>query len=283
MSGITVQWVRGDGRAFAADGGALGLVSAEGLDEPNVEVFTQKAAVGDGDLVTGARVGSRALSFTLKARQAALNGVLRQAVTSFFSARLPYDVYVTREGVKRFAADCRLDGLEVPVENPFKPLTVKLSFLMPEGYFLSTDGFGQNIADIKPRCGYPYAAPAGCGRLYGQYAYAETVCLENDGDAAACCKAVLTARGTVTNPKLIAGDGFVRFLGTLHEGDALVIDGKTKAVTLNGVNVSMRLDRAGSFDGIVFAVGANRVGYSADIGSNLLDVYVYFNKRYVGT
>jgi hypothetical protein len=283
MGSFTVTWVRSDGRAFSADGGALGLISAEGLDEPNVEVFTQKAAVGDGDLVTGARVGSRALSFTLKARQASLNGVLRRSVTSFFNARLPYDVYVTREGVNRYAAGCMLDGLEVPVENPYKPITVKLSFLMPEGYFLSTDGFGRNIAGVDPRCGYPYAAAAGYGRLYGLYAYAETVYLDNDGDAATYCKAVITARGTVTNPKLVAGDGFVRFLGVLHEGDALVIDGKTRAATLNGTNVSMLLDKASRFEGIVFAVGANRVGFSADVGSNLLDVYVYYNKRYIGT
>jgi len=283
MNDITVTWVRGDRRTFSLNSGAMGLVSAEGLDSPAVEVFTQKAAVGDGDLVTGARVGSRMLEFTLKARHASLNDVLRRTVSSFFTASQPYAIYVTRNGIKRYAAGCRLEGAEIPLENPYKPITAKLSFLMPEGYFLSSDSFGKNIAGIELRCGYPYAAPAGRGRIYGLYTYAETVYLDNDGDAEAYCKAVLTAKGTVSNPKLTAGDGFVRVLCTMAEGDVLIINGKTKSVTLNGANASAKLDKASSFDGIVFAVGTNGIGFTADMGSNLLDVYVYYNKRYLCT
>ncbi|MCE5343844.1 MAG: phage tail family protein [Eubacteriales bacterium] len=282
MGTITVQWIRGDSQTFTADGTLWGLVAASGLDEPNVEVYTQKAAVGDGDLITGRRIGSRTLEFTLKAKQAALGDVLRRAVTSFFVASQTYDIYVSRSGAKRYAADCQLESVEVPTENPYTPATVKLSFLLPEGYFLSADGFGQNIAGIESRCGYPYAALHGSGRIYGLYAYAQTVYLQNDGDAEAYCRAVMTARGTVTNPKLIAGDGYVRVIVTMHTGDVLIIDGKTKAVTINGHNAATLLDKASRFDGIVFATGVNGVGFTADIGSNLLDVFVFFNKRYLG-
>lgn len=282
MSGITVTFVRGDGRTFAIDGGTLGLVAASGLDSANVEVFTQKAAVGDGDLVTGQRVGSRTLEFTAKVRHAALNDVLRRAVTSFFTALHTYDVYIDRFGAQRYAAGCRLDSADVPTETLDKPVTVKLSLLMPEGYFLSADGFGKNIAAIEPRMGYPFAAKAGVGRICGLYAFAQTVYLDNDGDAEAYCKAVFSARGTVVNPKLNAGNGYVRTLCTLSQGDLLVIDGKTRAVTLNGANASASLDRHSRFDGIVFALGTNAIGFTADIGANLLDVYVYYNKRYMG-
>ncbi len=283
LNTITVKFVRGDGRTFLIDGGALGLVAATGLDSANMEVFSQKAAMGDGDIVTGQRVGSRELVFTARARHSALGEVLRRAVTSFFTPAQTYDVYITRYGAPRFAQGCRLDGAEIPTENPNRPITVKLSFLMPEGYFLSVDGFGQNIAAIEPRCGYPYAAQAGQGRLYGVYAYAQTVQLDNDGDADAYCKAVFTARGGVVNPKLTANGAYVRVLATLAAGDVLVVDGRTRSVTLNGQNAAATLDRQSSFDGIVFALGANAVGFSADVGANLLDVYVYFNKRYMGT
>ncbi len=282
MGGMTVKWIRGDGRTLTADGSVWGLTAAEGLDEPNVEIFTQKAATGDGDLVTGRRVGGRTLAFTLKARQAAYNDVLRRAITSFFSASQTYDVYVSRSGDKRYAPGCRPESVEVPLEAVGKPVTAKLTFLLPEGYFLSADSFGQNIAGVEERCGYPFAALAGTGRLYGVYAFAQTVHLQNDGDAEAYCRAVMTARGEVTNPKLIAGSGYVRVLGTLDAGDVLTIDGRTKAVTLNGENASAKLDKTSRFDGIVFQPGISGVGFSADIGSNLLDVYVYYNKRYLG-
>lgn len=282
LNTITVKFVRGDGRTFLIDGGALGLMAATGLDGANVEVFSQKAAMGDGDIVTGQRVGSRMLTFTARARHSALDDVLRRAVTSFFTPAQGYDIYILRDGAPRFAEGCRLDGAEIPTENPYKPITVKLSFLMPEGYFRSVDGFGQNIAAILPRCGYPYAARAGAGRIYGIYAYAQTVQLDNDGDVDAYCKAVFTARGGVVNPKLTANGAYVRVLATLAAGDVLVVDGRTRSVTLNGQNAAAKLDRQSSFDGIVFALGANTVGFSADVGANLLNVYVYYNKRYMG-
>lgn len=282
MSSITVQFIRGDGRTFAIDGATLGLVAAAGLDRANVEVFTQKSAIGDGDIVTGQRVGSRTLEFTAKARQAALNEVLRRAVTSFFTASHAYEIHIGRYGAKRYAANCRLDSAEIPTESQHKPITLKLSFLMPEGYFLSVDGFGKNIAAIEPRCGYPFAARQGVGRIYGVYAYAQTVYLDNDGDAEAYCKAVFTARGTVVNPKLIAGGGYVRMLCSLSEGDVMIIDGKTKSVTINGANASACLDKHSRFEGIVFALGTNAIGFTADVGSNVMEVYVYYNKRYMG-
>lgn len=282
MSGITVRFVRGDGRTFAIDGNTLGLTAAVGLDKPNVEVFTQKAAVGDGDLVTGQRVGSRSLEFTARVLKPALNEVMRRAITSFFTGAQGYDIHVARYGARRYAAACRLDAMEIPTENPYKPITVKLAFLMPEGYFLSEDGFGKNIAGIEPRCGYPYAALRDYGRIYGVYAFAQMVYLDNDGDAEAYCKAVFTARGTVVNPRLVTGAGYVRVLSTLADGDVLVIDGYTRGVTLNGGNIATLLDRHSRFDGIVFALGTNAVGFTADLGSNLLEVYVYYNKRYMG-
>lgn len=282
MSGITLRFVRGDGRAMAVDGTVLGLVSATGLDKANMEVFTQKAAVGDGDIVTGQRVGSRTLEFTLKVRQPSLNEVLRRAVTSFFSPAYSYAIYIGRYGAKRYAAGCRLDGAEVSTESLQKPVTVKLSFLMPDGYFWSVDSFGKNIAGIEPRCGYPFAIQAGVGRIYGVFSYAQTVYLDNDGDAEAYCKAVFVARGEVTNPKLVGGTSFVRVLCTLKQGDVLVIDGRDKTIAINGQNASVYLDKHSRFDGIVFALGTNSVGFTADVGANVLDVNVYYNKRYMG-
>jgi len=280
--GMTLQFIRGDERSFTVDGGVLGLLAATGLDQANVEVFTQKAAVGDGDIVTGSRVGSRTLEFTFKARHDSLNEVLRRAITSFFIAAQPYTIYISRYGAKRYAADCRLDNAEVSTGGQSVPITVKLAFLMPEGYFLSVDSFGKNIAGIEARCGYPYAALADYGRIYGLYAYAQTVYLDNDGDSEAYCKAVFTAQGTVVNPKLQAGDSYVRMLCTLTDGDVLVVDAKTRGVTLNGANAAYLLDRQSSFNGIVFTRGTNAISFTADVGSNLLSVYVYYNKRYMG-
>lgn len=282
MSKISLVFERSDGKKLTVNDTVWGLIGAKGLDKPDITVFTQKAAIGDGDFVTGSRVGARAIEFTLKAKSTALNEVLRRAATSYFTSGRTYNIYVTRYGDQRFAPECYLEAFEIPTEKVTKPITATIEFLCPEGYFLSTDSFSKNIAGVEPRCGYPYVALAGYGRIYGVYSFAETVYLENDGDAEAYCKAVFTASGSVTNPKLIAGDGYVRILGSMIAGDVLIIDGKTKAVTLNGVNISNQVDKASSFDGIIFGIGTNSVGYTADVGSNVMDVYIYYNKRYMG-
>jgi hypothetical protein len=282
MSVTTVKFVRSDGKTMSIDDTALGLTAAKGLDAANVETFTQKSAVGDGDLVTGQRVGSREISFTARARNPALNEILKRAWTSFFTTGRTYDVYVTRYGNRRYAAGCCLDSFEVPTDNQYKTITLKISLICPEGYWLSVDSFGRNIAGVESRAGWPWIAQEGYGRIYGIYSYAGTVYLDNDGDAKAYCKAVFTAQGAVTNPKLIAGDGYVRVLTTLNEGDVMVIDGKTQSVTINGVNAATLIDKASSFAGIVFALGTNSIGFTADVGSNVVAVTVYYNKRYMG-
>ncbi len=282
MSRITLNFVRDDGQSMAVNNTTWGLLGAKGLDKPDISIFTQEAAIGDGDMVTGKRVGARSIEITLKTMSAALNEVLRRAATSFFTHKHTYDLYVYRFGSPRYAPACEVESVEIPTESQYKPITLTLGLLCPEGYFLSADSFSRNIAGLVGRCGYPYIALGSYGRIYGVYSFAETVYLDNDGDAEAYCKAVFIARGGVTNPKLVAGSGYVRVLGSMVAGDVLMIDGKTKAATLNGANIATHLDRASNFDGIVFAVGTNSVGFTADVGSNVLDVYIYFNKRYMG-
>lgn len=282
MSYITLKIVRSDGQIMTINDTQWGITGLSGFDKPEIEVFTQKAAIGDGDLVTGKRVGSRPLGIDLKAKSVALNEVLRRATTSYFISAYTYDVYVYRYGDPRYAASCELESIEIPTEQLTVPISAKIQLLCPEGYLLSEDSFAQDIAGIEPRAGYPYIAYAPYGRIYGIYTYAETVELVNDGDAEAYCQAVFTASGDVTNPKLLCGDGYVRVITDMGSGDVLIIDGKSKRVTLNGANVSNLVDRSSSFDGIIFAVGTNTIGFTADIGSNVLSVYVYYNKRYLG-
>jgi len=279
---IALRFVRNDGRVFTVTDTVWGLIAAKGLDQPSIDVYTQKAAIGDGDLVTGSRVGARTIELEFKAKSAALNDVLRRAATSYFRCGSTYDLYVYRYGNTRYAPACYLEDFEIPTEKLTISITLKLGLLCPEGYFLSADSFSKNIAELVPRCGYPYIALSDYGRIYGTYTYAETVYLDNDGDSEAYCRAVFTARGDVSNPKLIAGNGFVRVIDDMTSGDVLIIDGRSKSVTLNDVNISNKLDKASDFSGITFAIGTNSVGFTADIGSNLLDVYIYYNKRYIG-
>ena len=138
---ITLRFVRNDGQVFSVTDTVWGLIGAKGLDSPELTVYTQKAAIGDGDLVTGWRVGARDIEFELKAKPSALNDVLRRAATSYFRSGSTYDVYVYRYGNTRYAPACYLEDFDIPTEKLTIPITLKLELLCPEGYFLSADSF----------------------------------------------------------------------------------------------------------------------------------------------
>ena len=50
----------------------------------------------------------------------------------------------------------------------------------------------------------------------------------------------------------------------------------------NSANAAALLDKASDFSSLAFATGTNTIGYTADVGANVLDVYVYYNKRFLG-
>ena len=108
------------------------------------------------------------------------------------------------------------------------------------------------------------------------------VVLENDGDVDTYCKAVLTAAGEVENPKLVINGAYVRVIDTMQAGDVIIIDFTKNPPTVekNGVNWIGHCDKTSAFDEMILRVGDSSVEYTADNGSNQLDVAIFYNKLY---
>lgn len=65
------------------------IISIEGLGTITQEIFTEKRAVGDGDIITGTRVSSRTVTITACNDYAGQFDTSREKINSFFNPKTP--------------------------------------------------------------------------------------------------------------------------------------------------------------------------------------------------
>ena len=276
----SVVFTRSDGAVLAIDDTLLGLTGLEGIGSAGVEIFSEKRAVGQGDVITGKRVTSRLITVKASARVHGRNAQIRKAVSAFFNSMHTYEAVFHYDGISRTAEACELKAMDMPTGNIYKPLTLTLSLLCPGGYLQGGGLNGQNINEVRGGFGFPYVSLVGYGFNTGVFLFAREVPVQNDGAAPSYLRAVLTCRGPVKNPKLMKDGAFIRILTTLEKGDVLEIDTFQRAIRLNGKNAITLLDRASSFSGMTLEVGKSVIGFEADENDTLLDVSVYWHKQY---
>lgn len=281
---VEIKFIRSDGRTFAFDDSPMGITALKGVDAPTVEIFTEKQAIGDGDIITGKRVASRSITITAANRMPALNSQMRKIASAFFNPLYTYTAEFTYDGSTMSAHECELKAIAIPTGNVYRRLEITLTLLSPTGYLDGGGLYGRDINSVQPRLGWPWVSVAGVGHLYSLFNFARAITVQNDGDAPTFIRAVFTASGpdTVENPKLISGESFIRVMTTLHPGDALEINTEKKQAKLNGVSVLHLVDKASSWAGMRMNVGQNTFGFAADSNDNQLSVRIYYTKRYYG-
>lgn len=284
MSDISAKWIfkRSDGKELVFGNDVFSILKMNGIDTLKPELFSKKKARGDGNIITGKRIPAREFSVTAELFDAKDNQKFRPILNSFFSHRFTYDVTVCYINEPRYVANCELLQYSCPTGNVFYPLKPTVTMLAPDGYFLSVDSFGQDIAGTRGGIGFPYVNLVNKTFAFGIFEFKGSASFENDGDVEAHVKAVITFRGEVINPRLIMGDSYVKVLDSFVPGDVLVIDASDKSLTKNGTNIDTKLEKGSKWANLTFAVGENLLSYDADTGNNLMMVRVYFNKRYLG-
>lgn len=284
---VIVKIIRDDLKQFIIDNEYWHLPSQDGLENFGFfenELTLINNAVTDGAMIASHRMGTidRTIHFNNK-NPRKRNDVDRMEILGFFSANHTYKIYVTYLGVTRWCEGMILK-MELPTQNINWRLDCVVTFLCNNPYMKSYDNFGKDIASVVPMVGFPYLSKIGTGKPSGYFAFDRFVVLNNDGDSEATFKAVFRANGTVTNPKLIINDYFVRVIDILHEGDEIEMDFNAMPPTIkkNGINWIGHCDRNSNFDKMRLGIGDTEVSFDADDGSNLLSVSIYYNKLYCG-
>lgn len=283
--GVAVRIIRSDSKEFIFDGTDWRIMSLEGFGDFENDITMIDNAIGDGGIYGSARIAQKDRTISAKSRNPVMNEILRKLALSYFNPKLKYKIYVTYMGRTRWFEGI-VHRFNLPSENIYKTMILTVTFLSANPYLKSFDDFGKNIASIAPMCAFPFLCSITPGTPRGTtggiYNFAQKIVLENDGDVDTFCKAVFTAKGTVTNPKLVVNDHYVRVLDIMSEGDVIIIDFTKNPPTVqkNGVNFIGHCDRTSAFDDMALTVGDSVISYDADNGSNLMDVSIYYNKLY---
>lgn len=272
---VAARFVRSDAAELIADGTDWLLTpgTVDGVCKPVFNLYTEDNAAGDGAVVTGKRVAARDLSVSASSMRIANNAVLRARASSFFNPKYTFKIYLTYQGRTRWIS-AELAGVDLPTDMVCVPQTFTATFLAANPYWQSVDDFGQDIAAITPRWGFPYLDHPTLGVLVDIANFARSVVFEYDGDVPAYPTITITADAEVTNPKIVKDTAFVRLIDTLNAQDI--------RITKNGQNVLNKVDRASNFTGMQMQPGTNTVSYEADYGDNNLHVVIRYNKQYLG-
>lgn len=287
---VKIKIIRSDEKEFLIDGTDWRILSdgLEGFGTFENEISTVDNAIGNGGIITSARLGVKDRTITAKSRNPYINDILRKEAMSFFNPTFTYKIYLTYMGITRWC-EAMVYRYSLPTENVNKIMTLKVTFLSADPFMRSYDDFGKDIASVSG-CGFPYiCAVAGQGMPTtapsGIFNFAQKVVLENDGDVETYCRTVFKANGAVTDPVLYIGDGnniYVKVNTTMRTGDVIEMDFAANPPTVkkNGSNFVGHCDRASSFDEMVLKVGETVVHFGATSGSNDLQVSLYYNKLY---
>lgn len=279
---VSVRIVRSDQQEFLIDGTDWKLLEG-GLDGFGLfenDVRTVDHGNSDGGLITSKRLSVKDRTITARSRSVHMGEILRRTACSFFRPGESYRVYVTYMGETRWCEGV-IHKFSLPAENVNKTMTLSVTFLSSDPYLKSEDDFGKNIAEVVGMCAFPFLCGTQ-GVTAGRRLFAEMVCVDNDGDVDAYCKAVFKASGDVLNPQIMINGRSVRVLDQMIADDVIIMDftQKPPRITKNGKNCVGKCDRSSDFDKMNLVVGTSEIAFDADSGSNMLDVTIYYNKLY---
>lgn len=291
---VKARIVRSDGQELTIGDGDWRIPS-DGLDNwANLpyDVSSVEIPSYDGALVTSKRVSSVDRSIHAVCCGSDPHRLREQAIR-FFNPKHTFEVHVTYMGRTLWTTGHQI-GFKMSEWNVYRKPELDWTILCPNPYLLSEGDFGKDIAEIIPMFGYPFVSllPESDGSLAGYptgfpvslHAFSQDVDITNDGDVPSGMRVVIRANGDVLNPLVRIGEGYIRVLASMRQGDEVEMDASSRPpkVTMNGSNAMHMLDRNSSILDMMIQVGETTIEYDADDGYQNMSVSVFFNKQYLG-
>lgn len=291
---VKARIVRSDGQEMTIGDGDWRIPS-DGLENwanLNYSVSSVELPSYDGALVTSERVSSvdRSIHAICCGKEPEK---LRERAIRFFNPKYTFEVHMTYMGRTRWCTGHQL-GFKASEGNIYKKPEIDWTILCPNPYLLSEGDFGRDIAEIVPMFGFPFASylPPEDGSIDGfpvgfawsMYEFAQEVDISNDGDVPSGMRVIIRADGDVKNPLVRIGEGYVRVITSMQQGDEIVMDASSRPpkITMNGENAMQKLDRNSSILDMMIDVGNTTIERDADDGYQNMSVTVFFNKQYLG-
>lgn len=291
---VKARIVRSDGQEMTIGNGEWRIPN-DGLENwanLNYQVSSVELPSYDGALVTSKRVASidRSIHAICNSNEPEK---ARERAIRFFNPKFTFEVHMTYMGRTRWCKGEQI-GFKASEGNVYKKPELYWTILCANPYMLSEGDFGKDIAQIIPMFGFPFvsflpeedgSAPgAPTGFLWSMHEFSQEVDISNDGDVPSGMVVTIRANGSVTNPLVKIGDGYIRIITPMEQGDEIVMDASSRPpkVMMNGENAMQKLDRNSSILDMMIEPGDTTIEYSADDGYQNMSVTVKFNKQYLG-
>ena len=298
--GTSIRIVRSDGAELTAGGGYEGgwTVSWEGLRDFNslpISLSTSANVLTDGSTLISKRVDECERTASIFYKGPRDPASVRDECLSFFNPKHSFAVHVTHMGRTRWC-EGELADVKCEILADRFPCQATFTILCLDPYMRSEDGGDYSLTSSDHMFGFPFVShmrkplPDGTkkpvGFLASRMIYDGLNTVYNSGDVPTSYRVQVTASGDLINPTFTKDGKFVKYVGTLHDGDVYVIDfeGAPPTVTLNGRNVISGCTRDSTFIDMSLKTGPNIVTFTIDNSANLLyaDVRILYNKRYLG-
>ena len=262
------------------------LLSIEGLEASDYEIFSTDNVMGDGANVNNKKIKARNLMPEIKYVGDNEN-IERQRIISFFNLHKKGELTVTINEIAR-VIEYEVNSLKFNQQNINNPLKFLVNLYCPDPFFKDVT---ETRTDVSTEIGgfeFPLEIPTeGLELSIRTINYITNI--YNGGSVETPIRVVLRAIGTVENPiieNLDTGE-YIRVKRTLSKGDVLEINTEfgNKRVEIirddgSRENVFNYIDYKSKFFSI--DSGDTRLKYGADLGDSNLDVYIYYTPRYLG-
>ncbi len=230
---IKIKAIREDGEVFEYDNANWGLIKVEGLDFPQIEVFTSPKGFGHGDIITGQRKHARHIDIDVRSKQD-LSNSLRNSVLSFHNSNYRYDLVIEYLGQIRTAPNCWLELASFPtLKKGVKP-HVKVSFICPESDLLAEGEVLVDLTDNSPAWHVERHYTADEGLIFGEVLNSPQIDIYYEGSEPTHTVITIEAKGYLNWHSISVGDNVFnnQSLGVLNDKDILVLDPTKREIRL---------------------------------------------------
>lgn len=267
---LSIRAVRSDGEIFDYESDTLKgwhLIKIEGLDFPNLEIFTEDRGFGNGSIITGKRKEAR--NITLKSRCSFTSKAERERVIGFHNNNYSFDLYINYMGILRIAKGCELKNSKCPTENIYAPLNLTVGYLHPESDLISNETTNVGFYNVDPMWHVTRAyAPDGGSLVFGVISQAVTKYIDYSGSENTYITAILTMQESVIGINITVNNKTLSVNHTFSAGDILVIDSEWKQVELNGMEMSPNDYNGEMLPELILTFGDNDISIVDDSGDN---------------
>lgn len=267
------------------------IVSIKGIEASQYTLHTSSSAMEHGSSITGKKIEERNISIVFGIDDQINREVYRKEAVQFFN---PMNTFTLKLNwcYRQAQIGCEIASFNFSdIQSMWDILEGNLELLCPNPFWEDCDNFGKNIASITPQWSWPLvfakekALHHECGKIYGYRTFRKNVELLNEGDVPTGIMIRFTAeRGAVKNPKItkVSTGEFIEVMVELKKGDLLEINTNKghKGVFLNGENISRKINKLSTYFEI--SRNENTIRYDAEENYTNLDVYLYYQSKYLG-